>query len=875
MDIGRCDQLHYIKTIKGGLVTKVLNVFRGRPKLSFRSLADIHERESLMFDNDDGKAERLCVDVLEEGMVKTEPDVLACEADDGERFHDLDDDDEDNDDDDDDEEFSILTLKQIKASCKSRKRKRSQGLNSSKIKINIEDPSTVEDYTEKQHMAEDDPDFMETLSSLKTKLSKNTKTKKKKKKCLKDLPMSSREIVLVEQSEEILDSQEFSPSSGDSAAIVEIKFDCPENVCFDGSYDCSGRESKRDHPISSQEFVLVDEFEEVPGGQEFSPSSGDSAALVEVNFERPENYCFGGLDYSSGRESKGDHSISSQEIVLVGESEDIQGSQESSPTNGDSTALVEVNHESPEDCFDGPETCGESKEDAEIPFEWNLQNELNYKWKGFFESIPVGMVKPSSTGNVRSNSELSSNHVTNFPAIEFESHGNSNISENQLDDTDIPVSPPEVASHKNLDHTGLMVRDDNTLLDECSEDEFTAGAEVQEKPCSTIEHGLNPDGYLVCRSDDSPEYEDKQSFDSIGEDDTSTLVSPSKVTSHKDLDCAGLELRSNDTLLDNCNKNDYSGGSEDQDKLCSTTAEPGPNPDGCLICPLGDSLEYKEKQSFVSLCDGEKIHVNEATDELTSCDDREGSKLHGPERLLSTRKAISPTSQEKLCKAMDSIDIRHKNNLKCKGVLQFTEENDKKGDAEGLNDITRTEVTSIPNKTGVTLKTSKSSISLKAVPKIRNSSRSATHLGCSTLQNCSKSAISFSKQQMHDAESLAMRLTKELKSMKDIVDDMLRSEFCLNTSLRYKVNEARMAVKSATKAEEGAKRWLSFMSRDCNRFCKIMKLSDSSSSTSQDVVSPPQVVRKEKKIAFADEAGGRLCQVRIYEDDEEHLSESK
>jgi hypothetical protein len=28
-----------------------------------------------------------------------------------------------------------------------------------------------------------------------------------------------------------------------------------------------------------------------------------------------------------------------------------------------------------------------------------------------------------------------------------------------------------------------------------------------------------------------------------------------------------------------------------------------------------------------------------------------------------------------------------------------------------------------------------------------------------------------------------------LKSMKDIVDDMLRSEFCLNTSLRYKVNE--------------------------------------------------------------------------------------
>ncbi|CAL5210922.1 unnamed protein product [Lathyrus oleraceus] len=824
MDLGRCDHLHYIQTIKGGLVTKVLNVFRRRPKLSFRSLKDIHECESLMFDNDDGKAERLCIDVVEEGIVKTEPDVLSRDADDGDaqRFHDLDD-----DDDDDDGDFSILTLKQIKESCKSRKRKRSQGLDSSKIKINVEDLSTVEDYTEKQQMAEDDPDFMETLNSLKTKLSKNTKTKKKKKKWLKDLPMSSREIVLVEQSEEILDSQEFLPSSGDSDALVEGKFDCPENVCFNGPDDCSVRESRVDHPISSQEFVLVDEFEEVLDGQELSPSSGDSVALVEVNFERPESDCFDGQDYS----------MSSQEFVLVDKSEDIQGSQEFSPSNGDSAALVEVNHESPEDdCFNEPDTCGESKEDAEVPFEWNLQNELNYKWKDFFESIPVGMVKPSTMGNVTSNSELSSNHVTNFPAIDFEAHGNSNISDNQLDDdNDIPVSPPEVASHKNLDYTVLKVRDDSTLLDDCSEDEYTAGAEVQDKRCSTIEHGFNPDGYLVCRSDDSPEYEDKQSFDSVVEDDT--------------------------------------GGAEDQDKLCST-AEHDLNPDGCLIRPSGDSPEYEGKQSFVSLNDGEKRHVNEAIDELTSCDDREGSKLHCPERLLSTRKAISPTSQEKLCKAMDSIDIRHKNILKCKGVLQFNEETDKKGDVEGL--ITRTEATSNPNKTVVIPKTSKSSISLKAIPKIRNSSRSATHLGCSTLQNCSKSAISFSKQQMHDAESLAMRLTKELKSMKDIVDDMLRSEFCLNTSLRYKVNEARMAVKNATKAEEGAKRWLSFMSRDCNRFCKIMKLSDSSSSTPQDVVSPPQeVVRKEKKIAFADEAGGRLCQVRIYEDDEEHLSESK
>jgi hypothetical protein len=55
------------------------------------------------------------------------------------------------------------------------------------------------------------------------------------------------------------------------------------------------------------------------------------------------------------------------------------------------------------------------------------------------------------------------------------------------------------------------------------------------------------------------------------------------------------------------------------------------------------------------------------------------------------------------------------------------------------------------------------------------------------------------------------------------------------------------------------------------------KLAESSTpSTPQDADSPPkEVVRKEKKIAFADEAGGKLCQVRFFEEDEGHLSESK
>ncbi|CAJ2662060.1 unnamed protein product [Trifolium pratense] len=46
------------------------------------------------------------------------------------------------------------------------------------------------------------------------------------------------------------------------------------------------------------------------------------------------------------------------------------------------------------------------------------------------------------------------------------------------------------------------------------------------------------------------------------------------------------------------------------------------------------------------------------------------------------------------------------------------------------------------------------------------------------------------------------------------------SSFWFIIGLIYQL--AKMAVKSATKAEEGTKRWLSFMLRDCNRFCKIM-----------------------------------------------------
>ncbi|QHO53901.1 uncharacterized protein DS421_2g52040 [Arachis hypogaea] len=216
---------------------------------------------------------------------------------------------------------------------------------------------------------------------------------------------------------------------------------------------------------------------------------------------------------------------------------------------------------------------------------------------------------------------------------------------------------------------------------------------------------------------------------------------------------------------------------------------------------------------------------------------------------------------------MESVHLIQKNNLmhsSCKGKLQYGEQTNKSDADEGLNGNMRSGFTDSPDKIIITPKTSKRGSQPKGI--FKSPPRPANRIGFNSVQSCSKSAIAFSQQQMHDVECLTMKLTKELKSMKEIVDDMLRSEFCLNTSLRYKVNEARMAVKNATRAEEAAKRCLSFMARDCNRW---YKLSEGGPPAAQEVV------RKErKKIAFADEAGGRLCEVKLFEDDVVSLPDS-
>ena len=100
------------------------------------------------------------------------------------------------------------------------------------------------------------------------------------------------------------------------------------------------------------------------------------------------------------------------------------------------------------------------------------------------------------------------------------------------------------------------------------------------------------------------------------------------------------------------------------------------------------------------------------------------------------------------------------------------------------------EVTVIPKQSIRRRKNLKSSYP-KGILKFPQLSHGLPHLSntCTSTQSYSQSAIAFSQRQMHDIESLATKLTRELKSMKDIVEETMNSEVCLATSLRYSTDQ--------------------------------------------------------------------------------------
>ncbi|KAL9384508.1 hypothetical protein Peur_021518 [Populus x canadensis] len=288
--------------------------------------------------------------------------------------------------------------------------------------------------------------------------------------------------------------------------------------------------------------------------------------------------------------------------------------------------------------------------------------------------------------------------------------------------------------------------------------------------------------------------------------------------------------------------------------------------DGCLA-----SAAAKEKKAPLSACaDAARKFsavtcVNEPVT-LANVQGRHHSKLqHLPEKLLSTRKAISPTSQKKLCKAMEASDLDDEEYYKYTRKLCYRNLNGNKiGRLGRANQNQRVDLTISPERITRKPKNDKNGFHHKGILKVPQPSGTVPRFGtgCSSVQSCSESAISFSQKQMRDIESIATKLTKELNSMKDVVQESWHSKVYPATPLKYSADEVKIAVQNATRVEESARRWLSIMARDCNRFCKIMKLTDKPSATSGNVVH-----KEKRKIVFADEAGGKLCDVKTFEND--------
>ncbi|XP_074354439.1 uncharacterized protein LOC141693293 [Apium graveolens] len=135
--------------------------------------------------------------------------------------------------------------------------------------------------------------------------------------------------------------------------------------------------------------------------------------------------------------------------------------------------------------------------------------------------------------------------------------------------------------------------------------------------------------------------------------------------------------------------------------------------------------------------------------------------------------------------------------------------------------------------------------------------------GKTSLETFREGVIAFSQRQMHDIESIAVKLMTELNSMKDIMEQKKFDDADRCTSMKNDAVEVKLAIKNVERVEKKTKKWLSMMTRDCHRFCKIM--SEPQRSMGVAATARENILhKKRKRISFADEAGGLLCHVKYF-----------
>ncbi|XP_037475446.1 uncharacterized protein LOC119352967 [Triticum dicoccoides] len=257
---------------------------------------------------------------------------------------------------------------------------------------------------------------------------------------------------------------------------------------------------------------------------------------------------------------------------------------------------------------------------------------------------------------------------------------------------------------------------------------------------------------------------------------------------------------------------------------------------GCAISDSSSNLEETQEISAEASISTPSCLGTHGQTRASDFSIDEGSiEVHTPKKLLSKRKTMSPACQEKFCNAWADIDLcgvqrtKRKINLEDQSML----------------------TTDSKLKSRTSISTSKGDVKSTESPSPQMTSPSV-------LLDTEK-AVEFSQRQMHDIENIAANLIRSLKHMRSLVDANLSSE---SHSLlpSFNTDEMRAASKDALDVERTTRKWLSIMNKDCNRFCKILTLEG------KKAVPHPQVLRKRRKITFADEAGGTLCSVKVFSD---------
>ncbi|KAJ8772762.1 hypothetical protein K2173_027939 [Erythroxylum novogranatense] len=858
MELRSCNLLHFVQAIKSRSEVKVLNVFRGKPALKFKKLEDIYGagysencdlvpvfRPKLEFVDMEVDSERTMVKspgmLAEEKTTKGGSEtVWSCGIGGVARLE----------DELGDLEYGTMTLKQIKESCKSQKRRYSRCPDSTR-----EESGSF--FLAKKELScslsneNDDDVMMQPLSSWKSRILKNNAKRKGKEISARSSSQNAKPVV---NSEEFSSDRAISQPNDNVQAPIHIKVEVPETRISDRltMLDTAIHSSCGfDKPFSYPKAVYVGELED-----------NDGCALKA------------GMPVVHG-EDIGSPKYFVLEAAAVGESNtDLDKAS-------DHSSRIQV-----------PSLLGQE------PLHCVVNEQC-------FEFVD----EPDFKSTIVDNTEVNTSHSMKISSSD--TNEDTVLQHTTIDDCTDVATPH-----------GTFFRDENEccIVDEHSD--YIAQSDLSASRGETIttnDAELTTDHVL----DPSLSESGKENFvmDHLPHDSYPEKVSPAKIVPqvynvsqslgiHKNLktrsnsQAQGPQVESVDSLqLVNASNIHVSSLSQDgveddgahfeastttEDDAAhfevSTTSSPisdsgslwyshsSPYPDDRMVSDADRSPFPIERQSSVSACsDVSKnypnvVHANSFKLVTPAYGDAHHlSKLqHPPEKLLSSRKIISPTSQKRLRQAMESSELDEEEHFRHVRELCYRKlTEDKIGKLEEANQNKRDEVSMHPKQATKKLKSTANDFHQKSILKAPYPSRPQAQLntGYSSVQSISDSAISFSQQQLRDIVSTAAKLTTELKSMKDIVEEALHHRTIPAISSKYTADEVRNAIQNATQVEESSKKWLSILSRDCNRFCKIMQMTSRGSTDSRNAV------LKKRKIVFADEAGGKLCDVRTFENE--------